>query len=557
VREKPEAIMIRPEELATDGPYGPWSCRGSDVWDAIRASASGDVAGLRRLLAREPDLYRAGYWYTQPIYYAVREGHPEAVRVLLDAGADPAEIGMRGEDLVTVARDRGHESIASILEEAIRGNARNVPADADHEIHAAAEAGDVDRVRELLDAGPELVDRTDRAGGTPLHRAVAASRHDVIELLLDRGADIHAMHAAGPGSDKGYAAAGLQPGDLALWTGPFWGVRGDVQTARLLLARGAAYDLTIAAALGDVGKVKGILDEDPDEIAQTRPGGKRALSSAVQYGHPEIVRLLLERGADPNWPEGPYAPRGAALHAAARSGDRSIVELLLDHGADPNGGIDSSGSATYAAATPELRALLMARGGTLDTYDLVWMDEDDEVVRRVVDDPSSANSGCGGVFTAACTRGKRELVIRLLAAGARVPARVTACRSYLWSEPALLLLLLESGMDPNLPDWQNATPLHDLCGRDGRGRARRHRLECAKIFLDAGADISARDDDYQSTPLAWAARSNIADMVELLLARGAPTNLPDDEPWATPMAWASRRGHTRIVAMLEAAGARA
>jgi hypothetical protein len=60
------------------------------------------------------------------------------------------------------------------------------------------------------------------------------------------------------------------------------------------------------------------------------------------------------------------------------------VELLLAHGADPNSHIDSSGSATYAARTRELRALLVAHGGTLDTYDLVWLGEDDEVVRSCV-----------------------------------------------------------------------------------------------------------------------------------------------------------------------------
>jgi ankyrin repeat protein len=60
-----------------------------------------------------------------------------------------------------------------------------------------------------------------------------------------------------------------------------------------------------------------------------------------------------------------------ALHAAARAGDRPMVEVLLAHGADPNGGIDSAGNATYAARSPELRALLLARGGTLSAFDLV------------------------------------------------------------------------------------------------------------------------------------------------------------------------------------------
>src|SRR5260221_9301154 len=175
----------------------------------------------------------------------------------------------------------------------------------------------------------------------------------------------------------------------------------------------------------------------------------------------------------------------------------------------------------------------MEHGGRVDTYGLVWLGEDDEVVRRVTADPSSAHEGCGGVFAAACTLGKRELVVRLLDAGARVPPVLTACRSYLMSDPALLRLLLASGMNPDLPNWQLATPLHDLCGRDGRGRPQANRIDCAIILLDAGANISAKDEDYRSTPLAWAARNDLLDMVELLLGRGAPTRLPDDKPWAT------------------------
>ena len=549
--------MIKPNVLESELPYGPWSCRGRDIWEAISAAASGDAPALARLLARDPNLYRAEYWYTRPIHFAVREGHLEATKILLDADKGPAATTVSGEDLVTVARDRGHEAVARLLEEARARFNRIAPADTDHPIHAAAAAGDAERVRALLDAQPQLVHLSDRAGGTPLHRAVAASAREVVALLLDRGADIHALHGAGPGSENGYAAADFQPIDLALWSGPYWGVRGDIGTARLLLARGAASDLVIAAALGELDRVEGILASDPKRIAEARPSGKRALSSALQFGHEPIVRLLLERGADPNWPEGSSAPRGMALHVAASTGNRPIVELLLARGADPNSSIDSSGSATYVARTPELRALLLAHGGTLSAFDLVWMGEDDEALRRVTADPSFANTGCGGVFAAACKQGKRDLLVRLLDAGARVPPTMTACRSYLMSDPGMLRLLLESGMSPDLPNWQLATPLHDLCGRDGRGRPQPHREECANILLDAGATVSARDEDYRSTPLACAARNDLTDMVELLLARGAPTNLADDKPWATPLAWATRRGHGRVVEILRGAGATA
>jgi ankyrin repeat protein len=549
--------MIKPNVLASERPHGPWSCRGCDIWDTLQAAATGDVPALVRLLMRDPNLYRAEYWYTQPIRFAVREGHIEAVRILLDAGADPGLVGMSGEDLITLAWDRGHEPVARLLESsrAERGRIAAANRSTNHPIHEAAAAGDVEHVRSLLDADPQLVHTIDRAGGTPLHRGVASSAREAVTLLLDRGADINAVHAAGPGSSRGYAAAYFQPIDLALWTGPFWGLRGDFETARLLLDRGSAYDLVIAAALGDLDRVRQLLDDDPRHIDTARPSGKRALSSAVEFGHSAIVRYLLERGADPNWPEGSTAPRGVALHAASRKGNRELVELLLAHGADPNSSIDSSGSATYVAATAELRSVLFAAGGTLDTYDLMWLNEDDEVVRRVSEDPRTANSGCGGVLAAACTQGKHDTLVRLLAAGVRVPAVLTECRSYLLSDPAMLRLLLESGMNPDLPNWLLMTPLHDLCGRDGRGRAQAHRVECAAILLDAGASISARDEDYCSTPLAWAARNDLPDMVELLLARGAPANLPDDKPWATPLAWATRRSHGQIVDILRAAGA--
>jgi ankyrin repeat protein len=117
-------------------------------------------------------------------------------------------------------------------------------------------------------------------------------------------------------------------------------------------------------------------------------------------------------------------------------------------------------------------------------------------------------------------------------------------------------LLERGGLDPNYPTAEGVTLLHELCVFDIRARSIAPRRECAAILLDAGANISARDNEYRSTPLAWAARLNLPDMVEFLLARGAPVNLPDDEPWATPLAWATRRGHAHIVDMLRTAGAR-
>jgi ankyrin repeat protein len=531
---------IQPEELKSE--------RGRDVSAAITAAANGDAGVLRSLLARNPQLARAEYWYTQPLHFAVRSGHLEAVQVLIDAGADPEWNGYYDGSLVQMAQERGYESIARALVDASERRGRVAPGD-DHPIHRAAQSNDVAGVRQMLDADPSLLECGDRIGGSPLHRAVMGGARDVVELLLDRGANIHALHSTSRGCGGGWGTNDVQAIDLAIWGSNLCAPsRRDFTTARLLLSRGAAYDLTIASALGDLARATAILYEDPAAIRLVRANGRSPLTAAVEFGHHAIVRLLLERGVDPNLPES-GAERGAALRMAVNGrGDRALVELLLAHGADPNSGIDSGGTATLAAS-PELRPLLVAHGGTLTADDVIWMDDDEEAVRRAQEDPSSVD---GGVFTTVVTKGKRDLLRRLLDAGVRPPAVLTGCQAYLLEHTDMLRTLLRHGMSADLMNWQHQTLLHLTCrAADSTG----HAIELAGHLLDAGADIVARDDEFASTPLAWAARAKAVHMAEFLLSRGAPTSLPDDEPWATPLAWAERRRHGEIASILRRHGA--
>jgi ankyrin repeat protein len=532
--------MIKPRALDSEA--------GHAVWATLTAAAAGDVGALRQWLARDPLLSRAEYWYTPAVHFAVRAGHADAVRLLLDAGADPEWNGYHDGSLIDMARERGHEGVARMLEEA-RGRLGRVAPGEDHPIHQAAQAGDLTRVREMLDADPSLLERGDSSGGVPLHRAVMGSERTVVELLLDRGANIHAFHSTSRGGSGGWWATRVQAIDLAIWG---WNnlapSKRDVETARLLVARGAVCDLTVAAALGDIGRVTAILDDDPGAIRLARANGRRPLTAAVEFRHHAVVRLLLDRGADPTWPEH-GAARGASLRiAVAGRVDRALVELLLAHGADPNAEVDSGGSAMWGAPS-ELRPLLIAHGGRLSAYESVWLNEDEEVVRRATADPASVD---GSVFTAVVTNGKRDLLRRLLEAGVRVPPVLTDCQGYLLEHTDMLRMLLAHGMTPDVMNWQHQTLLHLLCrGPEPTGA----NVERAGMLLDAGANISARDDEYQSTPLAWAARTNAAQMVAFLLARGARTNLPDDLPWATPLAWAERRHHAEIVSLLRRHGA--
>ena len=479
------------------------------------------------------------------------------MRLLLDAGADPESNGLYDGSLIAMARDRGHASIVRVLEESRDRRGRVVARTDDDPIHVAITRDNIDAVRVLLDADPALVNVGNSSGASPLQRAVGRGMFNLVVLLLNRGASVHtaSSSARGLGSVGGGFWSDLQAIDIALWHGMEQPVERRIIT--LLLDHGATYDLTVAAALGDVERVKKMLDTEPARIRETRPSGRRPLSAAVEAGHDEVTRLLLERGANPNWPE-PTAPQGRSLHAAASADNIAMVKLLLAHGADPNSGVDSSGNAMTSTSSSEIRALLGAQGGRIDPYDTSWIDDDAEML-RVAGDPKEAPRVAAG-FAMVVSDGRRDRLERMLSAGLRVPPVLTGCQTYLLTHTDMLRTLLAHGMSPDLMNWQRQTLLHHISQQPEMKRwissGAADAIEKATILLDAGANISARDEEYHSTPLAWASRSGAADMVRFLLSRGAQAALPDDEPWATPLAWAERRQHAEIASVLRQHGAR-
>jgi uncharacterized protein len=118
--------------------------------------------------------------------------------------------------------------------------------------------------------------------------------------------------------------------------------RGDNERVRQLLERQLELNVFEAAALGEAGRLREILADDPENANAFGDDGFQPLPLACYYGHVEAARVLLEHGADPNGLARNEHIRTNALHAAAASENKGpdvryeLCRLLLDNGADPS-----------------------------------------------------------------------------------------------------------------------------------------------------------------------------------------------------------------------------
>jgi ankyrin repeat protein len=203
-------------------------------------------------------------------------------------------------------------------------------------LHYAARDGDMERVRDLLDAGADIDVRT-ALGSTPLMLAANEGYREVVEFLLSRGADIAARNSGG---------------ETALMTAAYGG---HTQVVKFLLGRGLAADavnkagetaLHMAAFRGKDEAARALLDAGADIEARSREGVPPLLLAA-QNGHLEVVQLLLARGANV---DARHASGATALWFAAQKGHAIVLRTLLRAGADPNARMLGTGPALAAAA---------------------------------------------------------------------------------------------------------------------------------------------------------------------------------------------------------------
>ncbi len=202
-------------------------------------------------------------------------------------------------------------------------------------IHKAAREGDLTKVKDLLQADPALLEIKNENGKTPLHFAAEGGNPEVIQFLLERGAEINAQNIAGE-TPLHYAAG--------------WG---HLEAVKLLLDKKA--DGTLLTEEGDsalhylrfVGhpEVAELLLDSGSDINQINKAGQSFLGMSVLAGRQQLIDLAFARGAEISPQEGTQM-----LIAAASAGNLSLADKLLAKGAAPEAKGDPGNRLLHAAA---------------------------------------------------------------------------------------------------------------------------------------------------------------------------------------------------------------
>ena len=306
-----------------------------------------------RLIAAGAHIDAKGTTGRAPLHYAVREGRLEMIHLLIEKGADPNVRDAEGASPLDEAVWRGSlDSAAILLAHGARLNEPDTKTGATP-INEAAYRGHTALVQYLLQFHP-VIEIPDMKGYSPMDNAIRMGKEDPAVLLLEaepkerRTAQllVNAMDAAIPKDESLVVAALLRHGALA--NGP--------------LPSGAT-PLDAAASAG-AGKVVQVLLDNSADPNVSGPNGAAPLEDASLKGFAAIVTMLLDHGALVNRLN--RTSGTTALYAAASFGKAGVVKLLLNRGANPRL-CGNNRKTPYQAAVengyPEVAAQIRDHGG--------------------------------------------------------------------------------------------------------------------------------------------------------------------------------------------------
>ena len=397
-----------------------------------------------------------------PLYWAARQGNTSIVRMLLD-----------------------HDDSVGFVP---------TPEDNDSAFHNAVKNGYVDIVRMLLDRREVRIDSKGEYKKTALQEAATGGHTAVVNLLLDRGVGL------GKGTE----------GSIAL---------------------------TEAARRGYLETVKALcLHREINPNFQDE-NGRTALCHAAQLcdertreeNGEEMVKFLLDLGANPNLPRRGESP----LHEAALRGYENVVRLLLEHGADPT-------KSDYLGFTPLLAAIKRKRDNMVSL-----------LLRVEIRDPVVREKYLADALQYAARNGLRDAVLSVLRVGGSNIDTV----DFNGTTPLLLAiegghvqtarLLIRHGAGQDVPDKDGRLPLL-LAAEKGYDLLFKDLLRSCQT-----PNVKNGNED---TPLCLAAANGHEKVVKQLLGHGADPEMAN-KFGETPLDLAEERNHEKVVELLTALSA--
>ena len=324
------------------------------------------VSGFSR--TSKEDVNRRNADGSTPLQWAVYNGDVTAARRLLRAGANVALANNYGATAMSLAAEVANTEMLKVLLEA-GANADSPNADGQTALMAVARTGNVAAAQFLLEHGA-TVDAKEKWGGQSALMWASARRHpEMMQLLISKGADVNARsidrdyqrHVTAEGRPKSLDSGGLTPllyaarENCVACVGVLLKSKVDIDlpdpdgVSPLLVAiMNANWDLAkqLIDAGADVNQWD-IYGESPlytaIDLRARIDGGRNSIDAPNTTTGLAIVKLLLERGANPNMQltfkpanaRGAITTRGATpLIRAAVNADAEVMKLLLEQGAD-------------------------------------------------------------------------------------------------------------------------------------------------------------------------------------------------------------------------------
>lgn len=264
-----------------------------------------------------------------------------------------------------------------------------------------------------------------------------------------------------------------------------------------------AQDIYIASYRGDLETVKRLFEENPELINSKNSDGRFPLEMAAQTGQVEVVKFLLEKGADVSLSRG----GATALHMAALYGGKTeVITLLLEAGADINarkGNGDTPLNYAIIGKQKDIAELLLDKGGEINMANqnftqLLYI------------------SASGGIKKIADFALEKEVDLFFKTRDGNTMLHAASEGGL----AELARLLVQKGVNMESANVYGQTPLH-LAARGGYS-------SLVEFFVNEGADIDAKTKNGK-TALQFAEEKGNTGIVEYLKKNGADTTA-----WALP-----------------------